>query len=509
MSANHQEQQKQIDNTGRTSKNEKRTKLQEASRQLLVKIRNASSTSLQAMEDTYKTLRHANNTPDAVVRLVFMALPVCLLLLAELSQCNSLILDATVVLSLALTVFKLLPGEIVERHTFLLKVKASPVMKKYEQYNATLQQKTVAAMEACTSFRHDIIGVWLNYEVQELKKDLQHTGLHLSETKRQLARLQEQHKAEQLENSEWQEQQMHHILEETKAEHKHAMKQLQQEHAQALQVMRQEYEQVLEEEAANRVALRQTLEGQETLLNDERRKNRSLRESIDKLEQVSKKEWAETKSLKEQNMTLQREFEMEKQDLEKRYQEAWQKAKKQRKIVEENFAQEQEQLRQRLMEQQLKCQKVNRLVSQLLLVVDPDVEDEGHFVFEDDDLETLQSKGKLLQETVEEARHYMASLKTRIGRDHTLSVPDVKRKQSRGLDISEELDGIEISLPDMDLPIVSAMDDDDGHFMPTLLKHSCMLLFAAAGITFAPKTFTTWTTSLFAPSGFAKATRTK
>ncbi|KAL3909978.1 MAG: hypothetical protein SGILL_007874, partial [Bacillariaceae sp.] len=313
------------------------------------------------------------------------------------------------------------------------------------------------------------------------------------------------HRAERLESSEFQQESLQEAIETLKAEH-----------AQALLFQKQEYDTLLQDESAHRVALKQTLHGQETLLQAERKRSKSMKDSIDRLEQVSQKEWVSTRNLQEENVALQREYETEKQELEQRYKEAWQKSKAQRKVDDAEHAQSLKQVKQQMMERHLQCQKTNRLVSQLLLVVDVDEnddEDGGYFAFDiTDDMETLQKKGKMLQETVEESRKYVGALKSRTGRDHTFTVPSLEVSKRGGLEIhSGDCDGIEISLPgnnNRSLPIVTTEYNDDdeegGEIATTLLKHSCMLLFAAAGFTLAPKAFTSWTTSFFAPTKAAK-----
>ncbi|KAL3909387.1 MAG: hypothetical protein SGARI_002621, partial [Bacillariaceae sp.] len=288
-----------------------RTKFQETADRVMGRIKNVSFVDTNYYYGSLKSAV-AKDDPEQVKSILFMALPAAFLVVAELFfGVNSKILYTLVCLSLATTVFKLLPEELVNKylpalkekaapileplekcnaklkakvaegmaelvHKYLpaLKEKATPILEPLEKCNAKLQQKVADGLVAFTVFRKEKLGIYIEREIVELQKDLQHTELHLTETKRQLARLQEQHRAERLESSEFQQESLQEAIETLKAEH-----------AQALLFQQQEYDTLLPDDSAHRVALKQTLHGQETLLQAERKRSKSMKDSIDRLEQ--------------------------------------------------------------------------------------------------------------------------------------------------------------------------------------------------------------------------------
>jgi hypothetical protein len=498
----------------------------------VARMKHLSNVSCKFMEDSYSKLQKSNeklkrrqstiNNNNHIPTLVLIFLyPVFIVFLAQLSQCNSKLVDAWMLTVLPATVcWKLLPQDWKERHFANLRTRFLATWQQATTYTylAAAKQWADIPYAQFTAFRHETLGWYTATEIQSLQKDLQHLELHLQETKRQLVRCQQQHRAEQAETSEFQEQQLQQALYEAEREQSQILASLKEEHAQTIQEMKRSHEQALQkevakmvelqqahqlalqEDAAQMAKLRQTLQGQETLLLDERRKVKAMKQSMDTLEQVAQRDAQHIIELQEQVLSQQRDHETATRELQTSYEQAWTKAKQQRQMLQETLTQESERLQSSLMQSHVHNRKLNRLLCQLLIVAD----DTNHYFFEDcDDLASIQDKSKVLQEAIEEAKRYVAMLKQRTQRDESLCLPHVEREEQVASSSSSSSSSVvsELTIHEREA-ILEVLSKDDYYDVPTdvskMLKRSCMILLATAGLTTMATTSPRTLASLFA-----------
>jgi hypothetical protein len=317
---------------------------------------------------------------------------------------------------------------------------------------------------------------------------LQHTELLWAETKKQLARVQEQYKSAEEDDREYQQEQM----EQQQLEFLETLEKLKQEHAQALQATRQEYEQALEAEAQQRQQIRQILDGQELLLQEERTKNRQLQS----LERQLADSIKHCQSLQEHNMLLQRSADTQKQVIEKQYEVAWSKMKRQRQQTEQDHREESKRSSRCIVRQQVQIHLLHRMVSQLVTSV------EGTTTT-NKDIDDVEEDASVRGKNVRKGRAFLNALQTKIHRDDTLSLPEVTTPSSNR-DPSVNCDGSDSTTSNTTkqgttkaLRANPAMNGGGVTGMiSTIIKQSWWFFVAAAGSTLTPA----WVSSLFLPS---------
>lgn len=454
-----------------------------------------ATTTLTDLDDSCHTPLYTSNHPKNTLSLS-LVLPLSLTILGM----TWLLTDYSILVLLVGALFVLLhylPNKWTQPYLDCAENKIENWQWQIKHRIGQLQTKLVKVL-------HDYLGWCTKDEVQILYHDLENAKLHCQETKRHMARMQEQHIAEQMENSEWHEQALQQALEDQQMEHDKNVKRLQAEHTQQLQRLTKQHAQtvlelqtthalavkaaqedcaaILQDEAVACHALNQKLQEQHSLYQNERRRNEVLQQSLAPLREEVHRHAQSVRQLREDVSEQQCRQESETQEMCRNYEMALQTAKEQHQQMKLDYQDEWCRLRLQLVQQHVQRQHLERLVCQLLIVADKNSSGESwyanvgaHDLTQENEeccIKRMERNDQMLKAAVEQADNYVETLASIIQRDRFLCLPIKAERYDHEKDVDHDGADINEGCSDHHHELLMADPNTNGYHHNSLVHKS-------------------------------------